>query len=165
MKNLLSLALAVLVLAVGCKSFDKELADKMSADLSKLEQLAPGFEKLGTDIGNIANLVNNVPEAMKTEDNAAYQNLLRMSTIMNQKYQASMAEYKDLTGKFQTLVANYSAGKLKTEDAQKEYETINQAVQGYADVLDRMNQRIEAMQTEYAKMSASWNAEAEQNAQ
>lgn len=165
MKNLFSLLVVAVLTAVGCKSFDKELADTMRGDLNKLEAMAPAFETLNTTIGNISNQLNAAPESMKTEGNAEYQNLVRMSGNMTQKFQATIAEYNDLTGKFRTLVSDYSAGKIKTEEAKKEYETLLLAMQGYTDVLDRMNQRADAVQAELAKMSATWNAKAEEAAE
>ena len=164
MKNFFPLFVLVVLTVVGCKAFDKELADKMRADLDKLEGMAPAFETLNTNISNMNNQLGAVPEAMKTENNAEYQNLLRISDNMSQKYQASAAEYNDLAGKFKNLVADYTAGKIKTEDVKKEYEMLSLSIQGMADVLDRLNQRVDAMQAEYAKMSATWNAKAEETA-
>ena len=166
MKNLFALsALAVLILAVACKGVDKELIGKMEADLSKMEGMAPAFEALNTSITNVVNQLNAAPEAMKTESNAEYQNMLRISNTMTQKYQATLAEQSDLTGKLKTLIADYTSGKIKTEDAQKEYQTLSTAIQGISDVMDRMNQRAERMQADFAKMSATWNAKAEEAAQ
>ncbi|MBV6440345.1 MAG: hypothetical protein DYG98_13400 [Haliscomenobacteraceae bacterium CHB4] len=165
MKNLFSFLVLTALAVAGCKSFDKELADTMRADLNKLEAMAPAFETLNTTLGNISNQLNAAPEAMKTEGNVAYQNLTRMSGAMAQKFQATIAEYNDLTGKFRTLVADYSAGKIKTEEATKEYGALLLAMEGYTTVLDQMNQRADAMQAEMAKLSASWNAKAEEAAE
>lgn len=165
MKNLFSLLVLAALTVTGCKSFDKELADTMRADLNKLEAMAPSFESLNTTIANINNQLNAAPEAMKTEGNAEYQNLIRMSGRVTDKLQATIAEYNDLTGKFRTLVADYSAGKIKTEEATKEYGALLLAMQGYTEVLDNITQRTDAMQAELAKMSASWNAKAEEAAE
>lgn len=163
MKNLFALsALAVLMLAVACNSVDKEMIAKMEADLSKMEGMAPAFESLNTSITNMANQLNAAPEAMKTQSNTEYQNMLRISNTMTQKYQATVAEHNDVTGKIRTLVADYASGKIKTEDAVKEYQTLSTAVQGISEVMDRMNQRAERMQADFAKMSATWNAKAEE---
>jgi hypothetical protein len=166
MKNLFSLAaLTFLLLAVACSGVDKELVGKMQNDLSTLEGLAPAFETLGKNIENLATQINAAPEAMKSESNTAYQELLTMNGRMSQKFQATAAEYNDLTGKLKGLVADYSAGKIKTEDAQKEYETLSVAVQGFSTLVGQMTQVGEQLQTDYAKMSATWNANAEEAAQ
>ena len=166
MKNLFALsALTVLTLAVACKGVDKEMIGKMEADLSKMEGMAPAFEALNTSITNVANQLNAAPEAMKTQSNTEYQNMLRISNTMTQKYQATLAEQSDLTGKLKTLIADYTSGKIKTEDAMKEYQTLSTGIQGISEVMDRMNQRAERMQADFAKMSATWNAKAEEAAQ
>lgn len=166
MKNLLSLAaLAILFLAVACTSVDKELVGKMQNDLSAVEGLAPAFETLGKNLDNMTTQLNAAPEAMKSESNAEYQNLLRMNSMISQKFQATSAEYNDLSGKLKGLVADYSAGKIKTEDAQKEYETLSGAMQGFSTLIDQLTQVGGQMQTDYAKMSASWNAKAEEATQ
>ncbi len=166
MKNLFAVAMcAVVLLLAACGGIDKELVGKMQADVTKVDGLVPGYEALGTKITNITNQMNAVPEAVKTQSSAEYQNILRINTTMTQKYQATMAEMGDIKTKIQALVGDYTAGKIKTEDALKEYETLSTAVQGMTDVLDRMNQRMERIETDYAKMSATWNAKAEEAAQ
>lgn len=166
MKNLFAVALCtVVVLLAACGGVDKDLIGKMQADVTKVEGLVPGYEALGVKIANITNQLNVVPDAVKTQNSGEYQNILRINGTMTQKYQATMAEMGDIKTKIQTLIGNYTAGSIKTEDAQKEYETLSTAVQGMADVLDRMNQRMERIETDYAKMSATWNAKAEEAAE
>ena len=166
MKNLFAVAMcAVVLLLAACGGIDKELVGKMQADMTKVDGLVPGYEALGTKITNITNQMNALPESAKTQNNPEYQNILRINSTMTQKYQATMAEMGDIKNKIQALVGDYTAGKIKTEDALKEYETLSTAVQGMADVLDRMNQRMERIETDYAKMSATWNAKAEEAAQ
>ena len=166
MKNLFVLSVAaVVMLAVACKGVDQELIGKLQADLSTMESMGPSFEKLGTGITNLSNQLNAVPESMKTETNPEYQNMLRLSNTMTQKYQATLAEQGDLTGKIKNLVADYTSGKITTEDAVKEYETLSTSVKGISEVMDRMSQKVDQIQAEFAKMSATLNAKAEEAAQ
>ena len=165
MKNLFVLSvMTVLMLAVACGGVNKELLGKLQTDLTQLEGLAPAYEAMGVNINNLTTQLNAVPEGMKTETNPEYQNMLRLNNTMTQKYQATMAEQSDLTNKFRTLIGDYTAGKIKTEDALKEYETLSAGVKGMVELLDRMNKKIDNIQTEYAKMSANMNAAAEKAA-
>ena len=166
MKKLFSLAaIAFLFLAVACTGIDKELVGKMQNDLSTMEGLAPAFETLSKNIENMTTQLNAAPEAMKSESNTEYQELLSKNNMISQKFQATSAEYNDLSAKLKGLVADYSAGKIKTEDAQKEFETLSAAVQGYSTLASQLTQIGEQMQTDYAKMSATWNANAEEATQ
>ena len=163
MKNLFALStLTILILAVACKNVDKEMVDKMEADLIKMEGLAPTFETLGASITNVTNQLNAAPDAMKTESDTAYQQMLDVSNALSQKCLATAAEQNDLTNKLKTLIADYSAGKIKTEDALKEYQMLSTAIQGISNLAVRMNERTEVLQADFAKMSANWNAKAEE---
>lgn len=166
MKNLCSLAaLALLLLAASCKGVDKELVGKMQNDLSTSESLAPEFETLTKNIDNLTNQLNAAPEGLKSESNEEFQNMYNLNSAMAQKCQATIAEYNDLNGKLKDLIANYNAGKIKTEDAQKEYETLSIAVQGFSSLTTRMKEVGEQLQADYAKMSATWNAKTEEATQ
>lgn len=163
MKNLFSFcALSLLLLAVACKNVDKDLVGKMQNDLGTMEGLAPAFETLNKNIENFTGQLNAAPEAMKTESNTEYQNLVSMNTMIAQKLMATQAEYNDLLGRLKGLIADYSAGKIKTEDAQKEYEALSAAVQGYSTLVNQMTTVGDQLQADYAKMSATWNAKAEE---
>lgn len=162
MKNLFSLfAFATLLAIAGCKNIDQELVGKMQTDVTTLEGLAAPMEELGKKLSNLNEVLNGAPESVKNGGSAEYAEMFNLSGAMYQKQQATMAEFADLQNKLKTLAADYSAGKIKTEDAKKEFETIDASVQGFGDLVKRMNEMADQMQTQYAKMSADWKAKEE----
>lgn len=166
MKNLFPVAvLAMLMLTVACKGVDKELVGKMEKDLSTLESLAPLFEKITKNQENLNTQLSAVPEAMKGESNSEYYNLFNMNTMIASKLQATKAEYDDLSLKLKTLTTDYSAGKVKTEDAVKEFETLSRSVEGFSTLLNQISTVGDQLQADYAKMSATWNAKTEEATQ
>lgn len=162
MKNLFFLFVSITLFAtIGCKGVDKELVSKMQADAVKLDSLSAPLGDLGKKVENLYNLVNAAPESVKNSGDAQYGELLTTSSAMNQKVQATTAEYNDIVSKLKALVADYSAGKIKKEDVQKEYETISYAVKGLPDLVRRINEVADQSEAQYAKMSAGWKAEEE----
>ncbi len=158
MKNLFSLFAFAALLAVGCKNIDQELVGKMQTDVTTLEGLATPMADLRKKLETLFNLVNAAPESVKNSENAEYGDLLTLTSAMNQKIQATSAEYDDILARLKTLAADYSAGKIKTEDAKKEYETLSISTRGLSDLLNHMNEIAGQSEAQYAKMSAGWKA-------
>jgi len=162
MKNLVfMLAAAAALSIISCQSVDKELVDKMQKKVSEMEGLSATLTDMEKSMGNLAAQIVSAPEGMKTGDNPEFKNLLEMSGAMTQKLQATRAEYDDLMNKLKTLSTDYAAGKASTEDARKEYETLSTGLQGISDLVLRIQERATQMETNFAKMSADWNAKQE----
>lgn len=162
MKNLVFMLAAVAALSIiSCQGVDKELVDKMQKEVSEMEGLSATITDMEKSMNNLAAQLLSAPEEMKTGDNPEFKNLLEMSGAMTQKLQATQAEYDDLMNKLKTLSADYAAGKASTEDARKEYETLNTGLQGISDLVQRIQERATQMETNFAKMSADWNAKQE----
>lgn len=162
MKHLISVfTVAALLSAVACNKVDKDLINKMQSDLAAMEGTAIVAEKASTTLANLATQMNAAPEAMKSGDNPELKSLMEKSGMMSNKLQATMAEYNDLMSKLKTLVADYNAGKIKTEDAKKEYETLSEGLKGSSSMLNNMASASDQIQTAFAKMTADWNAKAE----
>ena len=165
MKNLVLMLVAVLSLAiVSCGGVDKELAGKMQKDMEEMNGTGATLEELGKNIANLTGQMNAAPEAMKSDGGSGLQPFLEMANTMIQKQQATLAEYNDLMSKLKTLSADYSASKIQTEQAAKEYETLKKGLQGISDVTGRIKERSVRMETNFAKMTADWNARHESGA-
>lgn len=149
------------LLAVSCKNIDQELVSKMQTDTTTLDGLSTPMEELGKKLSALSELLAAAPESVKNSDNPEYAEIFNLSGAMSQKHQAMTAEIADLQGKLKTLAADYSAGKIKTEDVKKEFETIAGSVQGLGDSVKRMNEMADELQTKYAKMSADWKSKEE----
>ncbi len=162
MKNLVFLFAAAMTLSIiSCESVDKELVDKMQKDITEMGGLSATLTDLGRSIANLAAQMAAAPEEMKSGGNAGFIGMMEMSGAMVQKHEATQAEYNDLMNKLKTLAADYSAGKVSTEDARKEYETLKTGLQGISDLVQRIQERSGQMETNFAKMMADWNAKSE----
>ncbi|MCB9306800.1 MAG: hypothetical protein H6565_09395 [Lewinellaceae bacterium] len=162
MRNPIFIFAAFLLFGLSaCNSVDKELVSKMQKDVDEMSGLSAAFEEMQQSTSNLAERVSNTPEEMKIDDATSFKDLNEMLAAMAQKQQATIAEYNDLMQKLKNLVAEYSAGKVKTEDAQKEYENLHNGLQGIADLSQRIRERSDQMETNFAKMTATWKAKTE----
>jgi hypothetical protein len=163
MKKLFSLsAAALLLLSVACESIDKALVSKMQEELAAMEGLSADAEKISTIITNVAAQINTAPESVKTGDDPMFKGISQKIGAMSERHQATLAEYNDLLGKLKSLSADYSAGKVKTEDAQKEFDTLSMGLKGVSAAFGDMGPTMDQIQMAFAKMSADWNAKAEE---
>ncbi len=162
MKFLISACVIMTMLAVtSCDSVDKELVSSIQNDIKVMDGLSAPIAALGTSVNNLAQQVNAAPEGMKAENDPDFNDLVSLSEGLVQKQQSTLAEYNDLMAKLKSLVADYSAGKLKTEQVRAEYENLKTGMQGVSDLVGRMSAMTDQMQAQFAKMSADWNAKAE----
>lgn len=162
MKNVLTLFSAVFTLLLAsCGNVDQELVKNMQNDLTTFEGYAGSLEEAGKGVANLANALAGVPESVKTSPSPEFSEIVTRSAAMTEKITATQAEYNDLVSRLKTLIDDYSAGKIKKEEAQKEYETIQASLKGLPDLITRIQNMAEQMQANFARQSATWNAEQE----
>jgi chromosome segregation ATPase len=165
MKNLISFSiLGTLFFFFACKNVDQGLVSTMQTDLAAAEALIPDLEKTVGVANSTVEQIGKAPEALKNSGNAEYQALSEQCSVLSNKVQATQAEFNDLVNKFKQLTDDYAAGRIKTEDAKKEYEMLNNSLKSVGGLLERINAHCDRMQQNYAKLSAGWNAKAEEGA-
>jgi len=166
MKNLCALIFSfILLFAVGCESTDQELVSQMQGGISTLEGLSVQLKELGPKLTNVTVRINDAPAEAKADPSGGYQETANLATSTMRKLLAVVSQYSDLQNKLNTLSTDYKAGKIKTEEAKKEYEVLQTGIQGLSETLAEMDATADQLQTQYAKMSADWNAKAEEAAQ
>ncbi len=162
MKNVLTLFSAVLTLFLfSCGSVDQEMVKNMQNDLTTYEGYAASLEEAGKSVTTLASALATVPESIKKAPTPEFNELSIRTTGMSDKYTATQAEYNDMLNRLKTIIADYSAGKIKKEDAQKEYETIKASLDHLPGLIGRLKDRADQMQANFARQSATWNAEKE----
>lgn len=148
MKKLLStMGMATLLLAIACNRPDQKLIEDMKAELDLINNTTQQMQSVQQSIADIqaksANLVSTKPN-----DNAdpATQTLM-MANTLGVKYQAMLAGLSDMKQKLETMLADYSAGKLRKVDVEAEFKTIQNGVEGYPKTLEQISPRITATAT------------------
>jgi uncharacterized protein YukE len=161
MKNLkLLFAAATLLLAAACNNIDKQFVGQMRESLLSTETAATGMEATGTALGEMNALLEAAPTEMKAD--SAFGEVQRKATAFAQKHQATMAEYGDLTARLNTLIADYSAGKIKSDAAHQEFEVLGGGLESMKKAFEDISSLSDDLQAEYGKMKAAWSAAQEE---
>lgn len=161
MKNLkLLFAAATLVLAAACNNVDKQFVGQMRESLLSTETAATGMEATGKALSEMNTLLEAAPAAMKAD--SAFGEVQRKAVAFTQKHQATMAEYTDLTARLNTLIADYSAGKAKSDAAHQEFEVLNGGLESMKKAFEDISSLSDDLQAEYGKMKAAWSATQEE---
>lgn len=162
MKNLFLPAIfSILFLAAACNKVDPSLVSTMQSDIANAEELVPTLGKTVEMANMTIEQINKAPEALRNSNTPEMQSILERSVALAGKVQATEAQYKDMLNRFKQLSADYAAGKIKTEEAKKEYEMLSTSLKGAAGTLERIDKFSDLLQADFAKASAGWNAEAE----
>ena len=111
------LALAILLVSTSCKSIDTEFLSKMQSDMASMEAVGETLNGFGSQLADLKNGVDALPEAVKTNADSGYGAIVEQLGGLITKQTAMSGMFGDLMGKFKSLVADYTAGKIKTDAA------------------------------------------------
>ncbi len=129
------LSAACLFFVAACADVDKGLVDNMVAE----SKSAASMGKMTTAKTAVATVLTQLEGASETiKSNPAYLALLEKINGYTAKTEATAAEFADLSGKLNILLADYKAGKIKTEAAKQEFEIISAGFKGTNEIFDRL---------------------------
>lgn len=159
MKNTMLIAVtAALILTNACNRIDTELVGRVQATITKTQESKSALEGFNQNIANLADQVAKAPDGLKMTDAFGYPELKYKVQAFSQKFGAMAALQTDLSGKLETLLGEYTDGKIKKEEMVKEYEAVVAELDGVQQSADRMTPMFDQMSAEYAKMMATWQA-------
>lgn len=126
---------AVLLLSSGCKgNLDQKLVDKLQASLKEHKESAENFKPIAEGYQSLDTKMNGLDENLKTGD--AYTAAKTRISTMRTKTDATLSGYNDLIAKLDKLYGDYSGGKIKAEDVNKEYDVIMQGLGDHRLILE-----------------------------
>lgn len=162
MKNLFSLFLLLqLFLAVSCKNVDPALVAQMEENITSMQAQTSEYDLNTQGIVNFAQLVDTAPDALKNDTSSGYAELHKKVTAVRTKQEGTVAEFKQLLGDLQTTSAEYSAGKITTEQAAAKRVLLTTRLTAIQELLGRVAQLNDEAQTEYGKMMAEYRSKTE----
>lgn len=141
MKKLLStMGMAALLLTIACNRPDQKLIEDMKAELDAINNTETQIKTLEQPVGDLTAKSANLVVAKPDEPSNPGTETLMRATAMSQKYQAMSAQLADMKTKLQTLIADYSDGKLRKIDVDAEFKNIQNGASGYPKSMDRVVQ-------------------------
>lgn len=162
MKNLFFiLVFAPSILIVSCKKVDPALVSQMEDTVSAMESQTDQFDMNTQGIVSFAGLVDTAPEALKADTASGFVALQEKVTALRIKQETSVAEYKQVLGELKQASADYSAGKIPTDQARTQYENLNGRLTSIRELLDRVGALNDEAQTDYGKMMAEYRSKTE----
>lgn len=162
MKNLFSLFLLLpLFLAISCKNVDQALVAQIEENIASMQAQTGDYDMNTQGIVNFADLVNTAPEALKNDTSSGYAVLREKVTAVRTKQEATVIEFKQVLGELQAAAAEYSAGKINTDQAEAKRAILMTRLVAIQELLGRVGQLNDEAQTEYGKMMAEYRSKTE----
>jgi hypothetical protein len=154
MKHLSSILLIGLttLFFTACKNVDSETVGKIQADITAFEG---GNSALEAPAKALADLRSKAAGASATEQAfTQYQAFNNMLLSAEGKIGATGTEYQETVTELKNLLADYEAGKIKTEEVKAKYETLTAELKAKKELFGRIERFIGGLGTEYETMLA-----------
>ncbi|MCC6283563.1 MAG: hypothetical protein IT262_23355 [Saprospiraceae bacterium] len=162
MKNLFPLFLLLQLLwVVSCNNVDQKLVDQIDETVNAMQAYTGDFDMNTQGIISFSKLVDEAPEALKSDTSSGFAALREKVTSFLVKQEATVAEFKQVLSDLQKTGAEYSAGKISTEDARMKHETLSARLVSIKDLLALVGTLNDGAQTEYGKMMAEYRSKTE----
>ncbi|MBL7805339.1 MAG: hypothetical protein JNL02_16490 [Saprospiraceae bacterium] len=164
MKNLLwSISVLSLLLFAACQSKDASLATQITEQAAAAEANVPEFTTTGTNLSNLVDQVQKVPDALKKDTASNYELVQRRIVTFQPKYDKLNGDYESLLQQMKTLSADYAAGKIGTDEAKKKYDEISAELKSIGEHLKSYQETYNQFSADYAKMMADFKGSTESN--
>lgn len=162
MKHLFSTFFFALLLSlVSCKKTDQNLLTQMNDTVSAMHTRTEEFDLNTQGIVNFANLVDVAPEALKSDTTSGFAQLHEKVTAIKIKQEGTVSEFKELLAELQRSAEEYAAGKITTDQARSQQETLNGRLTAIEALLKHVGELNDEAQTEYGKLMAEFRSKTE----
>ncbi len=162
MKNLFSLFFfAPLLWVVSCKNIDQTLVSQMDETISSMQAQTGEFDMNTQGLVTFAQLVETAPETLKQDTSSGYADLIGKVTALRTKQAGTVTEFKEVLSDLQKTAADYAAGKITTEVARSQQDTLSARLLSMKDLLALVGKLNDEAQTEYGKMMAEYRSKTE----
>jgi len=160
MKKILSLGIAwMALLAIACNNVDKNLVDKMVASTPAFDSTTADMGRIRTSMAELLSQINAAPHAVRLNND--YFDLRTRAASIYGKVSSSMEQYEDAQAKLKKLTADYNAGKISSEEAQKEHDLLTGSLAGEKDMNARIEGVMEDVKKQFVQMCAAANVNAD----
>lgn len=157
MKNVLLTALAaIVVLTTACKNLDENLNDSMAAEMEARQKGLTDYVARNQAIAEFNIAATNAPVSLYNDPSAGFATVKENISMIANKYQATVDAYGDHLSRLSRLQDDYRSGKIKTEEAKQEFESINSNFKAIENTFERADDFYKKSSDEYAAIMNTW---------
>lgn len=155
--RILNLLLALL-LAIACNRIDTAFVEEMQAGIGKANENREAFEAGMKKARDLFEKMEKAPEGLKNNPKFGYADLYGRVVQLHDAYASMVANQDQMISTVEGILADYTEGKLKKEEARQEADKNLKNFEGYRERVGRMDTFIEDAQKAYDAMLAQWEA-------
>lgn len=142
----------------ACNRIDTELVGTIQANLNKMQEFKPNAESAKQNVTTLLDQMGKAPDGLKMSADFGFADLFSRAQSFEQKYDAMIAVEEDMRTKLETMLGDYTDGKIKKEEIMKEQEAALADLDGLQKQLEMMGPLFDQVSANYAKMMATWQS-------
>jgi len=167
MKNIrFSLFSTVLILLIACNRIDNAFVEQIQTGLGKAQENKTAFEAGQQASTALFEKMGKAPDGLKNNPKFGFVDLYGRVAMIQQAYGSMITSQDEMTARVQTLLDEYTDGKVKKDSINQEITGTLANFDGYQERIARMNSMIEEVEKGFGQVMANWDAapEAEKTA-
>ncbi len=150
--------LLALLLAAACNRIDTAFVEEIQAGISKANENREAFEAGMKKVRDLFERMEKAPEGLKNNPKFGYAELYGRVVQLHDAYASMVANQSQMVSAVEGILADYTDGKLKKEEAKQEVDKHLKNFEGYRERTGRMDTFIEDASKAYDAMLAQWEA-------
>lgn len=153
--RILTLLLA-LSLAAACNRIDTAFVEEMQAGISKANENREAFEAGMKKARDLFERMEKAPEGLKNNPKFGYADLYGRVMQLHDAYASMVTAQSQMVSTVEGILADYTDGKLKKEEAKQEADKNLKNIEGYRERVARMETFVGDASKAYDAMLAQW---------
>lgn len=156
--NIFPFLSAFLILMVACNRIDNTFVEQIQAGLDKAQGNKTAFEANLQESTLLLEKMSKVPDGFKNNPKYGYTDLVTRVAQIHQGCSSMIVAQDEMIAKAQTLLDEYTDGKVKKDSIITEINGILANFEGYQSRIVRMNSMTEEVSKGFEQAMANWNA-------
>jgi hypothetical protein len=133
----------------------------MNDTVAAMQTQTEEFDINTQGIVSFANLVEQAPEALRSDTTSGFAALEKKVTSIRIKQEGTVSEFKELVSELQQSAGEYAAGKITTDQARSQQESLSGRLIAIKELLVHVSNLNDEAQTQYGKMMAEYRSKTE----
>jgi len=159
MKNVgFSILAALIFVTAACKNTDEKMSNDMAAEYDSQIIKLKGLTERNRAIAEYGVGLSNVPVALYNDPSTKVQDLHKNLLMIVNKHQATVDAHSELLMRLSNMQEDYNNGKITTEEARQELETMRTNLEGVTNTYERVDAYFTEQSTQYNQIVDAWKA-------
>ncbi len=150
--------MALMLLAVACNRIDTAFVEQLQGGISRANENREAFEAGMQKARALFERMEQAPQGLKNNPAFGYAELYGRVVQLHDGYTSMIVSQNEMISKVEGLLADYTDGKIKKEEAQKESDLLLKNFDGYRERVGRMETFLNDAEKAYNDMLARWEA-------